>query len=107
MVALCLEDNRPQTKAQLAALSAEHGLCREPLVKLQSTVGREGMWYEPWSSCTRLRQVGWVVKSGRSLFMLTEAGQAEALRYMEQWQQLRLQSGATSSDLTPRANTIG
>jgi len=107
MVALCMEDNRPQTKAQLAALSAEHGLCREPLVKLQSTAGRQGMWYEPWSSCTRLRQIGWVVKSGRSLFLLTAAGQIEATRYLQQWHQLRVQNNAKTLEVSPRANTIG
>jgi len=74
----------PQTKRDLVALSAEQGLCREPLVKPQRTVSRLGQWYDAWSSISRLQKAGWVLRTGVGQYSLTDAGLQEAALYVKQ-----------------------
>jgi len=87
MVGLELK-GKPCSKSELASASAEFGLCREPLIKLQRTVAHAGQWYSPWSSCKRLIRNGWVSKVGQR-FQLTDSGKAEAMRCAQQRQELR------------------
>jgi len=93
---------RPLKKMELVELSAARGLCREPLVKLQRTVGRGGQWYDAWSSCSRLRRIGWVSRVGGFKYALTAAGRIEAARYAEECERVRGQScaaGALAGDM--------
>jgi len=79
---------RPLRKTDLVELSAARGLCREPLVKLQRTVGRAGQWYDAWSACSRLRRIGWVIRVGYQ-YALTESGKAEAGCYAGEFEHIR------------------
>lgn len=90
-----------QKKDELVKLSVEHGLCREPLVRPQQTVSRQGQWYDAWSSMTRLRKVGWVLCRG-SKYSLTDAGMQEASRYAQQWAQANKLSEGAQTDASAR-----
>lgn len=79
---------RPLRKTDLVELSAARGLCGEPLVKLQRTVGRAGQWYDAWSACSRLRRIGWVIRVGYQ-YALTASGKAEAACYAEEFERIR------------------